>query len=128
MLGVGRCYFPVVEILMLKDSLEFDDVDRNAILETIKKASETAIVITHGTGTMDKTARFLENKVQDKTIVITGAMRPFSLSSSDGEFNLGGAIIGAQLLEPGVWGIMNGRVFPANQISKNAELGRFDVS
>ncbi|MEN0088608.1 MAG: asparaginase domain-containing protein [Pseudomonadota bacterium] len=58
--------------------------------------------------------------------MLTGAMRPFSLSSSDGEFNLGAAIIAAQILPQGVYGTMNGRVFPAQELNKNIETGRFD--
>ncbi|KIN60055.1 Asparaginase [Sulfitobacter noctilucae] len=127
MLKIGRCYFPAVQLLMLKDSLYFDDADRDAIAAAVAGADEQAIVITHGTGTMGETARFLADHVGEKTVVLTGAMRPFSLSSSDGEFNLGSAIVAAQLLEAGVWGAMNGRVFPATQLNKNVEQGRFDA-
>ncbi len=131
MLRIGRCHFPVVQLLMLKDSLYFDDADRAAIAEAVMAAPEPAIVITHGTGTMGETARHLEarasGKPAGKTVVLTGAMRPFSLYASDGEFNLGGAVVAAQLLAPGIWGVMNGRVFPAASLDKNVEQGRFDV-
>lgn len=127
LLRIGRCHFPVVQLLMLKDSLYFEDADRTAIADAVRDAKERCIVITHGTGTMGVTARFLDGKVADKTIVLTGAMRPFSLYASDGEFNLGGAVIAAQLLPAGVWGAMNGRVFPAGDLNKNVEQGRFDA-
>jgi L-asparaginase len=127
MLRIGRCHFPVVQLLMLKDSLYLEDTDREAIAEALAEAPEQAIVITHGTGTMGDTARFLTGRAPDKTIVLTGAMRPFSLYASDGEFNLGGAVIAAQILGPGVWGSMNGRVFAAEKLNKNVEQGRFDV-
>lgn len=126
-LAQGRCAFPVVEVLMLKDSLDFDDADREAIGEAITRSPETALVITHGTGTMDVTARFLAEKVKGKTVVLTGAMRPFSLAESDAAFNLGSAVIAAQILTEGVWGVMNGRVFAADSLRKNTELGRFDA-
>ena len=127
MLQVGRCHFPVVEVVMLKDSLHFDDVDRAAIAKAVASAPEDAVIVTHGTGTMGQTARFLLGQAPGKTVVLTGAMRPFSLYSSDGEFNLGGAVIAAQTLKPGVWGVMNGRFFPADRLNKNTEQGRFDV-
>jgi len=127
MLQVGRCHFPVVQLLMLKDSLYFDDTDRSAIAAAVKAAPEQGVIITHGTGTMGQTARFLSDQVDEKTVVLTGAMRPFSLSSSDGEFNLGGAVVAAQLLEAGVWGVMNGRTFSASMLNKNVEQGRFDA-
>ena len=127
LLRIGRCHFPTVELLMLKDSLYFDDADRAAIASAVAAAPEPAIVITHGTGTMGETARFLAGRTGDRTVVLTGAMRPFSLYASDGEFNLGGAIVAAQLLAPGVWGVMNGRVFEAARLDKNVEQGRFDA-
>ncbi len=127
MLRIGRCDFPAVELLMLKDSLYFDDADREAIAAAIDRAAEPAVVVIHGTGTMGETARFLAGRTGDRTVVLTGAMRPFSLFSSDGEFNLGGAVIAAQTLQPGVWGVMNGRVFAAGDLNKNVEQGRFDV-
>jgi len=127
LLRIGRCHFPAVELLMLKDSLHFDDTDREAIVAAVARAGEEAIVITHGTGTMGETARFLHGRHPGKTVVLTGAMRPFSLFASDGEFNLGSAVVAAQLLENGVWGVMNGRVFPAASLGKNVEQGRFDV-
>ena len=127
MLRIGRCSFPVVDLLMLKDSLYFEDHDRDAIARAVRDAPEPAIVITHGTGTMGQTARFLADSSKDKTVVLTGAMRPFSLYASDGEFNLGGAIIAAQAMPTGVWGVMNGRVFAADKLNKNVEQGRFDA-
>ena len=113
---------------MQKDSLDFDDGDRNMIASAIADATEKRIVVTHGTGTMGQTARWVADKVDaDKTVVLTGAMRPYSLSFSDGPFNLGGAIIAAQTLPPGIYGVMNGRVFPADKLDKNTEQGRFDI-
>ena len=128
MLRIGRCHFPVIELLMLEDSLYFEDGDREAIARAIEAAPEPAVVVTHGTGTMGETARFLAGRVgSEKTVVLTGAMRPFSLYASDGEFNLGGAIVTAQMLDPGVFGVMNGRVFPAEKLNKNVAQGRFDA-
>lgn len=123
----GRCYFPVTEVLLKKDSLHFSEADRAVISQTILKAEEEAIVITHGTGTLGVTARYLEKRVKRKTVVITGALRPFSLGRSDASFNLGGALVAAQLLSHGTWAVMNGRVFPASGIIKDLETGRFDL-
>lgn len=126
-LSIGRCHFPRVERIMLKDSLDFDDADRDAIVAAVSASEETAIVVTHGTGTMGDSARWLAERVGGKTVVFTGAMRPHSLSFSDGPFNLGGAIVAAQALPEGVYGVMNGRIFPASELNKNTEQGRFDV-
>ncbi len=130
MLEEARCDHPVVDTLMLKDSLEFDDADRARLVEALAAAPETAFVITHGTSTMGETARYLAGRADRfpaATVVLTGAMRPFSLAASDAAFNLGGAILAAQLAPPGVWGAMNGRLFAAEALRKNVEAGRFDL-
>ena len=104
MLRIGRCHFPVVELLMLKDSLDFDESDRAAVATAVIRAEEDAVIITHGTGTMGETARYLVGRAPGNTVMSTGAMRPFSLNASDGEFNRGGAVVAAQLLAHRVWG------------------------
>jgi L-asparaginase len=126
LLKTARCYFPLVQTVLMKDSLDFTPADRHAILDAVQQAPENRIVITHGTGTMGETARFLAGHVTDKTVILTGAMRPFSLSASDADFNMGGAIVAAQILGHGVWGVMNGRVFAAKDLDKNTQTGRFD--
>jgi len=126
-LRVGRCHHPVQHILMQKDSLDMTDEDRDEILKAVLKAEQDRIIITHGTGTMELTAKYLDGKVGDKTVILTGAMRPQSLGKSDAGFNLGGAIIAAQTLDYGVFAVMNGRVFEASQVHKDTALGRFDV-
>lgn len=123
----GRCDFPRTQTIFLKDSLDFEDADRFAIIKAIKAAKEPCIVVTHGTGTLGKSARTIAKHVTGKTVVFTGAMRPHSFGTSDGAFNLGGAIIAAQTLPPGVYGVMNGRVFEAEKLHKNTEHGRFDI-
>lgn len=126
-LTVGRCRFPIVQKIMLKDSLDFTDQDRDLLLSAVRAAEEDAIVVTHGTGTMGESARWVARVISDKTIVFTGAMRPHSLSNSDGSFNLGGAIVAAQSLPHGVYGVMNGRIFTADRLDKNTKEGRFDA-
>ncbi len=125
-LALGRCRVDVeVRTLMLIDSLEMTEQDRNLIAENCLSVPESRIIITHGTDTMVDTARVLAGRVQDKTIVLTGAMIPFAFGSSDGLFNLGGAITAAQVLPPGVYIVMNGRVFNWDEVRKNRETGVF---
>ena len=112
---------------MMKDSLDFTDADRTLILKAVEKARETCIVISHGTGTMAETARFLKDRISGKTVVLTGAMRPYSFGRSDASFNMGAAILAAQLLPDGVYGVMNGRAFRADQLTKDTDAGRFDL-
>lgn len=123
----GRCYYPTVEQLFQIDSLDMTETYRALLLERIKAAKEQAIVVTHGTSTMGETARYLDGQFENKTVVLTGAMRPYSLFVSDASFNLGGAVIAAQTLPAGVYGVMNGCVFEAQELRKNEKLGRFDA-
>ena len=115
-----------VKTLMLKDSLEMDDTDRQIICDAILASEHDRIIITHGTSTMSDTAEYLKDRIQNKTIVLTGAMRPFSLYESDAKFNLGGAVIAAQTLGQGTYIVMNGHVFPAGQVRKNTQTGVFE--
>jgi len=114
------------EILFQIDSLDMKDKHRQQILESVLTAPEDKIIITHGTGTMELSAKFLDGKVENKTVILTGAMRPQSLGRSDAGFNMGGAMIAVQTLPPGVYGVMNGQVFKAGELHKNTETGRFD--
>ncbi|MCK5667027.1 MAG: asparaginase, partial [Thiotrichaceae bacterium] len=83
------------------------------------------IIITHGTDTMVDTAKYLAKGVQDKTIVMTGAMVPYSIKNSDSLFNLGCAVAAVQLLPAGIYISMNGKVFDWDKVSKNKQLGEF---
>ena len=127
MLKLGRCNLHAdVRTLMMVDSLDMTDADRAIILEQCRSAPERRIVITHGTDTMVDTARALAESIQDKTIVLTGAMVPYKFGSSDGLFNLGSALAFAQTLAPGVYIAMNGRFFSAGRVRKNRETGMFE--
>jgi L-asparaginase len=127
MLAMARSRLDVrVRMLMMVDSLDMTDADRELIASNCREAPEPNIVITHGTDTMVATARVLAEAVPDKTIVLTGAMIPFAFGSSDGLFNLGSAVSFAQVLAPGVYVAMNGRCFGWDDVRKNRELGVFE--
>ncbi len=128
MLALGRSKLDVeVRTLMMIDSLEMTEEDRKLIVEQCRKAKERYIVITHGTDTMEVTARALgEAALADKTIVLTGAMIPFAFGSSDGLFNLGSALAFVQALPTGVYVAMNGRYFTWDRVHKNRERGEFE--
>jgi L-asparaginase len=128
MLDMGRCRLDVkVRTLMMIDSLEMSDADRGLIAHNCREVPEKHIVITHGTDTMVDTARLLAATVPNKTIVLTGAMIPIAFGSSDGLFNLGGALTAVQVLPPGVYLTMNGRIFPWDNVRKNRETGVFEA-
>jgi len=128
MLNMGRSLVNTrVDTLMMKDSLLMTDEDRQVIAAACKKAKESAIVITHGTDTMEDTARFLAPLIKRKTVILTGAMVPYKFGSSDGLFNLGSALAYAQLQPPGVYVAMNGQCFLWDNVRKNKKKGVFEA-
>jgi L-asparaginase len=127
LLEMGRNRASVeIRTLMMIDSLEMTDEDRELILHQCNHCEETKIVITHGTDTMADTAKLLGKSITDKTIILTGAMIPIKFGSSDGLFNLGSALAFAQSLPPGVYVAMNGRCFNWNNVRKNKQTGIFE--
>jgi L-asparaginase len=130
MLRLGRCRVDVsVQTLMMIDSLDMTAADRATIVEQCRRASESRLLITHGTDTMVETAAALAAAlppVAGRTIVLTGAMIPYAFGSSDGLFNLGSALSFVQALPPGVYIAMNGRCFEWDRVRKNRETGVFE--
>ena len=127
LLNKGRNRVPVnIKTLMMIDSLEMTAADRELIIHQCNAAKENKIVITHGTDTMTETAAQLAGKINNKTIVLTGAMIPIKFGSSDGLFNLGSALAFAQALPAGVYVAMNGRYFNWNNVRKNKQTGFFE--
>ncbi len=126
MLALGRCRLDIdTRTLMMIDSLKMTDEDRELILANVKKSSSDQIVITHGTDTMEETAKVLGREIKDKTVVLTGAMVPYKFGSSDGLFNLGSALAFVQTLPKGVFIAMNGRYFTWDNVHKNRSVGEF---
>jgi L-asparaginase len=131
MLKLGRCKLDLaIRTLMMIDSLQMTDDDRQIVLDQCCNVPESRILITHGTDTMVRTAEVLAHgiadKTPDKTIVLTGAMIPYKFGSSDGLFNLGSALAFAQTLPTGVYVAMNGRHFAWNRVRKNSKTGVFE--
>jgi len=87
MLIRGRFQVPVDwTTLMMMDSLDMTERDRETIAQHCISTPENRIVITHGTDTMVETARVIAKLVSNKTIVLVGAMVPYTFGSSDGFF------------------------------------------
>jgi len=129
MLRLGRSRVGIsVQTLMLIDSLEMTDAHRQQILAACRGASEQRIVVTHGTDTMEHTARTIGAAGLPKTIVLTGAMVPYTFGSSDGLFNLGSALAFAQSLPFGTYVAMNGRALAWERVHKNRATGVFEES
>ena len=115
-----------IESLLKKDSLEITAEDRELIRSRVESVSETRILITHGTDTMVDTARSL-GRIENKTIVLFGAMQPARMRYSDAMFNLGIASAAVQILPTGIYIAMNGQIFNPDEVTKNRAEARFET-
>lgn len=116
-----------VSNFLQKDSLDITDAERADLADFIATSPSERILVTHGTDTMNETAEFIARATAgaNKTVVLTGAMLPYSVMDSDATFNVGSAYVAVQLLSPGVYIAMHGRVFHHNLYVKNKDQGRF---
>ena len=114
-----------VTALMRKDSLHITDKDRALIRATVEASDNRHILITHGTDSMIATAEALEG-IDDKTIVLTGALNPARFRDSDAIFNIGCAVGAVQSLSPGVYIAMNGKVWDPEHVRKNRRENCFE--
>ena len=114
-----------IETLCHKDSLNLTAEDRERIHNSIVEDDGRRIIETHGTDTMARTARMLQD-IPDKVIVLTGASQPARFYSSNAIFNIGCAVAAVQTLPPGVYIAMNGRIFDADKVRKNSETRKFE--
>jgi L-asparaginase len=116
-----------VSQLMMMDSLDMGETERQRIVDACVQCAENHIIVTHGTDTMVETGTALMAQNLNKTIVLTGAMIPYTFGSSDGLYNMGSAMAFVQTLPPGVYLAMNGRYYAANQVRKNKTTGYFEA-
>ena len=126
----GRCTLELnIKTLMMTDSLDMTDADREIIAHNCRRTEYDRVIITHGTDRMVETAIYLaQADIAQKTVVLTGAMIPYAFgTSSDGFFNLGSALAFVQTLPAGVYIVMNGRYFDWDKVRKNAATGFFEA-
>jgi len=116
----------VLELNQLIDSLDMRESNRLRILASCEACPERRIVVTHGTDTMAETARVLgAAALPGTTIVLPGAMIPYTVEGSDALFNFGFAFACARLLPSGVYVAMNGVVHAWDRVKKDRERGVF---
>lgn len=114
-----------VNAVLRKDSLHLGPQDRQLIRDAVVQSETKHVLITHGTDTMVETAGALGG-LDGRTIVLTGALKPARFRDSDAVFNIGCAVGAVQCLPPGVYIVMNGRVWNPASVRKNLEFNRFE--
>ena len=115
--------------LMNKDSLDMSEADHTLIAETCGALARVhdGVIVVHGT---DRLANTGERIVQvlgapRVPIVLTGAMRPYALRTTDSLQNLTEALLAVQLLAPGVYVAMHNKVLQFPGVVKDRERGTF---
>ncbi|MEW5839177.1 MAG: asparaginase domain-containing protein [Pseudomonadota bacterium] len=115
-----------VQGLIYKDSLEMDEEDRALLAREIAAATETHVLVVHGTDTMSLSADAVAKCCPEKRIVFSGAMTPYAFAPQEGAMNL--ALGMGWLLSgdtPEVRIAMHGLVLPYAQIVKDRQNGVF---
>ncbi len=107
-----------VDELMRLDSLDMTDEHRQIIQQRVSDTDAEYILIMHGTDGMVETAGWL-GEIANKKIIFTGAMQPAAFTDTDAVFNIGCAVGAIQMVEDGVYIVMNGQVFAADKVVKN---------
>lgn len=115
-----------VKSLMKIDSLDMTDIHREEILNYVKNSNANIFLVTHGTDSIVETAIYLK-KISDKTIVLTGSLKPAIFIDNDAIFNVGSALTSAQILKNGVYIVINGQVFNPDNVRKNLEKNIFET-
>jgi len=115
-----------IQPLLRKDSLQLTDADRDLVRKAVEASDAKHFLITHGTDTMVETAKVLQG-MHDRVVVLTGALNPARFIGSDAVFNIGCSVGAVQALPPGVWIVMNGRVWDPDNVRKNRSQNRFEA-
>ncbi|MDX9901328.1 MAG: asparaginase domain-containing protein [Aliarcobacter sp.] len=117
-----------IKNIVSKDSLDFTQEDRETILENIINSENDKIIIIHGTDTVDLTAKFIEDKIENKKVVFTGAMVPMSIDEVEATMNFSQAIgfLNAPI-KNGIYLSMHGSVIEHSKLKKDRSEGQFLV-
>ncbi|MCA9291476.1 MAG: asparaginase [Phycisphaerales bacterium] len=115
--------------LMNKDSLEMTPADHELIARTAESMAQghDGVVIVHGTDRLAVTGETIVNLVgvPRVPVILTGAMRPYELRSTDAMQNLTESLLAVQLVEPGVYVAMHNKVLRFPGVLKDRERGTF---
>lgn len=111
---------PVVQ----KVSVNILPEEKQQIHSACAEAADNKIIVTYGTDAMSEAGELLAD-ISNKTIVLVGALKSQCIKDTDADFNVGAAVAAVQLLPPGVYVAMSGRVYPHNACTKDRITGQF---
>jgi len=128
LLEIASCWLCTFEIdnIIGKDSLEMTNKDRETLKNTIKKSNHEHIIVIHGTDTMDITAQYLADSKMNKSIVLTGAMVPYSINPIEATANVTSAYGYLQATDKkGIFIAMHGIISDYSKVKKDRTQGKF---
>ncbi len=114
--------------VMNKDSLDMTQEDHDLIVQAVREASEASagVIVVHGTDRLPATGEALAAEpALPVPVVLTGAMTPWILRTTDAKQNLTEALMAVQLLDPGVYVCMHNRVIAFPGVVKDRRNLRF---
>ena len=115
--------------LMNKDSLDMTEADHRLIAETAEAMGRAhdGVVIVHGTDRLTVTGETIVADVPPPQvpIILTGAMRPYALRTTDAVQNLTEALLAVQFVEPGVYCVLHNKVLRFPGVRKDPDQGTF---
>jgi L-asparaginase len=115
--------------LMNKDSLDMTPADHDLIAETAAQQARThdGVVIVHGTDRLAVTGHRIVDRLGTPPVpvVLTGALRPWEMRSTDALQNLTEALLAVQIVKPGVYVAIHNQVLQFPGVEKDHSLGTF---
>jgi len=116
--------------LMNKDSLEMNDRDHDLIARTAGHMAEAydGVIIVHGTDRLANTGERCFDLLHDTLkvpIVLTGAMRPYEMRTTDALQNLTESLLAVQILQPGVYCVFHNRTLAFPGVIKDRQRMTF---
>ncbi len=115
--------------LMNKDSLDMTERDHTLIAQTASAMATThdGVVIVHGTDSLSETGERVVELASELRVpvVLTGAMRPYMLRTTDAIQNLTEALLAVQVMPAGVYVTIHNRVLAFPGVVKDRERGTF---
>lgn len=115
--------------LMNKDSLQMTAQDHTLIARTALALAEAhdGIIVVHGTDRLEVTGErlFAMSDELRVPVVLTGAMRPYELRSTDALQNLTESLLAVQLVPAGVYVCMHSKVLAFPGVTKDRQRGTF---
>ncbi len=121
------------QALMNKDSLEMTAQDHQDIADAAFQGAQEydGIVIVHGTDRLAVTGEVIwkqwsQPNAPRKSVVLTGAMRPYEMRRTDAVQNLTESLVAVQILPAGVFAVMHNKVLAFPGVTKDLTNGTFD--